>query len=123
MVYTLSETMCTSTSSVTYKLYLDQSKRMAYDERACPFRTCLHGSGGPQVGEVTRLGGVKKKPPLHVILQPRHHGCTFSRLLNGRYARKQENAGKPRVFAINVLLHSRAALAATFSAVAFYCYL
>ena len=52
--------MCTSTSSVTYKLYLDQSKRMAYDERACPFRACLHGSGGPQVGEVTRLGGVKK---------------------------------------------------------------
>ena len=24
-------------------------------------RACLHGGGGPQVGEVTRLGGVKKK--------------------------------------------------------------
>ena len=23
-------------------------------------RACLHGSAGPQVGEVTRLGGVKK---------------------------------------------------------------
>ena len=23
-------------------------------------RACLHGSGGPQVGEITRLGGVKK---------------------------------------------------------------
>ena len=22
-------------------------------------RACLHGGGGPQVGEVTRLGGVK----------------------------------------------------------------
>ena len=22
------------------------------------FRACLHGGGGPQVGEVTRLGGV-----------------------------------------------------------------
>ena len=29
---------------------------------------CLHGGGGPQVGEVTRLGGVKKYPPLHAIL-------------------------------------------------------
>ena len=25
-----------------------------------PFRACLHGGGGPQVGEVTRLGEVKK---------------------------------------------------------------
>ena len=23
-------------------------------------RACLHGGGGPQVGEITRLGGVKK---------------------------------------------------------------
>ena len=34
----------------------------------------MHGSGGPQVDEVTRLGGVKKPPPLRVILQPRHPG-------------------------------------------------
>ena len=26
------------------------------------FRACLHGGGGPQVGEETRLGGVKQKP-------------------------------------------------------------
>ena len=25
-------------------------------------RACLHGGGGPQVGEVTRLGGVRKEP-------------------------------------------------------------
>ena len=25
-------------------------------------RACLHGSGGPQVGEITRLGGVKNNP-------------------------------------------------------------
>ena len=24
------------------------------------FRACLHGGGGPQVGEVTRLGGVTR---------------------------------------------------------------
>ena len=24
------------------------------------FRACLHGGGGPQVGEVTRLGGVAR---------------------------------------------------------------
>ena len=44
---------------------------------------------------------------------PAFPGCTFSRLLNGRLARKQENAGKPRVLAINVLLHSLVVLAAT----------
>jgi len=26
----------------------------------CTLRACLHGGGGPQVGEVTCLGGVKK---------------------------------------------------------------
>ena len=26
----------------------------------CQFRGCLHGSGGPQVGEVTHLGGVQR---------------------------------------------------------------
>ena len=50
--------------------------------------------------------------------------CTFSRLLNGRYKHvNKKNDGKPRVLAINALLHSLAALAATFSAVAFYCFL
>ena len=28
----------------------------------------LHGGGGPQVGEVTCLGGVKNSPRLHVNL-------------------------------------------------------
>ena len=36
---------------------------------------------------VTRSGGVKKNPPLHAILQPRHPGVHF---LNSREARKQE---------------------------------
>ena len=35
----------------------------------------------------------------------------------------KKNASKPHVLAINALLHSRAPLATTFSAVAFYCYL
>ena len=37
--------------------------------KGCSFdnlRACLHGSGGPQVGEVTRLGGVKKKILLYM---------------------------------------------------------
>ena len=33
----------------------------------------------------------------------------------------KKNGGKPRVLAINALLHSLVALAATFSAMAFYC--
>ena len=34
----------------------------------CQFRACLHGSGGPQVGEVTRLGGVKRLPINSLVL-------------------------------------------------------
>ena len=34
----------------------------------------------------------------------------------------KKNAGKPRFFVFNALLHSLAALAASFSGVAFYCY-
>ena len=52
---------------------------------------------------------------------PANPGCTFSRLLNGRYIShvKKKNAGKLLVLTINALLNSLAALAATFSAVAF----
>ena len=35
----------------------------------------------------------------------------------------KENVGKPRVLAINALRHPLAAVAATFSAAVFYCYL
>ena len=45
------------------------------------FRACLHGGGGPQVGEVTRLGEVKNNPPLHAILQPRHPGVHFVKII------------------------------------------
>ena len=42
------------------------------------------GVGGLQVGEVTRLGGVKQYPaPLHAILQPRYPRVHYL-LLNGR---------------------------------------
>ena len=40
-------------------------------------RACLHGGGGPQVGEVICLGTVKNNPPLHVIAQPANPGCIF----------------------------------------------
>ena len=39
--------------------------------------------GGLQVGEVTRLGEVKQRAPLHAILQPRHPGVHYL-LWNGR---------------------------------------
>ena len=40
-------------------------------------KACLHEGGGPQIGEVTPLGGVKNNPPLHAILQPPHPGVHF----------------------------------------------
>ena len=48
-------------------------------------RARLHEGGGPQIGEVTRLGGVKNNPPLYMqSYNPAIQGYTFSRLLNGR---------------------------------------
>ena len=29
-------------------------------KQICQLKACLHGGGGPQVGEVTRLGGVTR---------------------------------------------------------------
>ena len=37
--------------------------------------------GGPQIGEVTRSGGVKKKMPLHEIFQPHQLGVPFPEFL------------------------------------------
>ena len=42
---------------------------------------CLHGGGGPLVDEVACLGGVKKNPPLHAILQPRYPGVHFLKII------------------------------------------
>ena len=44
-------------------------------------RACLHGGWGHQVGEVSRLGGVKHNPPLHAILQARHPGEHFLKII------------------------------------------
>ena len=55
---------------------------------------------------------------LHAILQPHYPGVHF--LKNIEWSLSM--AGKPRVLAINALLHSLAALTATYNAVAFYCY-
>ena len=53
---------------------------------------CLHGGGGPQVGEVTRLGGEKITLLYMQSYAPAIPGCTFSRLLNGRQAHEQEKS-------------------------------
>ena len=34
-----------------------------------------------QIGEVNPLGGVKNNPPLHAILQPRHPGVHFLKII------------------------------------------
>ena len=88
--------------------------RPAGENQRGTVRACLHGCGEPEVGEVTCLGGVRNNSPLHAILQPRHPEWSLS-------TSTKKNAGKPRVLAINALLHSLVALAETFSAMASYC--
>ena len=54
-------------------------------------RACLHGDGGPQAGEVNCLCGIKNNPPLHAILQTRHPGVHFLKIIEWSLtARKQE---------------------------------
>ena len=56
--------------------------KLRYTLSTGPLRACLHGCEGPQVGEVTCLGGVKKNNlPLHAILQPRHPGVHFLKII------------------------------------------
>ena len=67
----------------------EASGYVIYSPRALPeglqadkrLRACLHGGGGPQVGEVTCLGGVKNNPPLNTILQHSHPGVHFLKII------------------------------------------
>ena len=57
------------------KVYLSDKTVHSY------LRACLHGGGGPQEDEVTRLGGVKKNNPrLHAVLQPSHLGVQVHKI-------------------------------------------
>ena len=59
-------------------------------------RACLHGGGGPQVGEVTRLAVSKNGPRCHTNLQPRgdvtRRCCVVARHAN------RENGGRTTHF-------------------------
>ena len=84
-------------------------------------RACLHGGRVPQVA---RLGGVKKKPSIicNTTIPPSRGALSQCYWMVAKHV-NNKNPGKPRFLAINAFLHSLAALAATFRAVAFYCYL
>ena len=96
--------------------------RPAGENQRGTVRACLHGCGEPEVGEVTCLGGVRNNSPLHAILQPRLPGVHSLKIIEWSLSTStKKKAGKPRVLAINALLHSLVALAETFSAMASYC--
>ena len=72
---------CLSCPSATFALQRGgfvPSKWLAAKGLLGSFRACLHGGGGPQVGEVTRLGGVKQKPSCTCNLTTRHPGVQLS---------------------------------------------
>ena len=87
-------------------------------------RACLHGGGGPQVGEVTRLAAVEKWLAFTCKLTtPGSRGdltrcCyTVARHVN------RENGGQTTHFWRSVFFSSHYLLSLQhFSAVAFYCY-
>ena len=84
--------------------------------RAEKLRTCLHGGEGPQVGKVTCLGGVKK---ISLLYMQSYNPAIPRGALSQDYWMiakhvNKKNAGKPWVLAINALLQSVVALAATF---------
>ena len=68
-------------------------------------RACVPGGEGPQVGKVTRLGGVKKYLFFACNLTtPSSRGALSQDYWMVAKHVNRENAGKPRVLAINVLL-------------------
>ena len=77
---------------------------------------CLHEGGEPQIGEVPRLGACKGGLFNYPNLTTPPSWRTMSQ---DYWMAKNVNKKK----AGNAILHSLAALAATFSAVALYCYL
>ena len=85
-------------------------------------RACLHGGGGTpgRWGNLLMLG---KKITLLItcnLTTPASRGALSQDYwMVAKHVKK--NDGKPRILAINALLHSLVALAATFSAMAFYC--
>ena len=45
-----------------WQMKFDAPAENRWATQTCYFRACLHGGGGPQVGKVTRLGGVPTFP-------------------------------------------------------------
>ena len=85
-----------------------------------PLRACLHGDGGPQEGEVTRLAVVEKWPAFTCKLTtPGSRGdvtrccCVVDRHVN------RENGGRTAHLAVSVIFLSIFALAATFQCCGF----
>ena len=58
-------------AEIVKKLRCKLSFRPSLTEGITRVKARLHGGGGPQVSEVTRLAVVEKKTRLHTILQPR----------------------------------------------------
>ena len=60
------------TSSVFHMVDLNNNWLFPYEvsstQHYATFRACLHGGGGPQVGKVTRLGGVTLRGALGYFL-------------------------------------------------------
>ena len=57
-----------SRNNVAALCWAENRRRLSFKGNQCPFRACLHGGGGPQVGEITRLGGVTRQSIYSLIL-------------------------------------------------------
>ena len=97
--------------------------RRLFPRRILLLRACLHGGGGPQVGEVTRLAVVEKWPTFTCKLTTRGSRgdvtgccCVVTRYVNRKW-RANDAFLRAVFFSSHYLL-----LLQHFSAVAFYCH-
>ena len=75
--------VCNRLLSIVIDFFIDNNRWIIVSVTSISFdfqyqsttRACLHEGGGPQVGEITCLGGIKKITLLYMQ--------SFSRLLNG----------------------------------------
>ena len=89
---------------------------------SCCLRACLHGGGGPQVGEVTRLAVVEKWSAFTCKLTtPGPRGDVIKRCcVVARHVNRRENGGRTTHLGVSVLFLSLSALAATFQCYGFF---
>lgn len=95
-------------------------EKPVFTEKYYRLRASLHGGCGPQVGEVSRLAAVEKWPAITYNLTTAGSGVKFLQVVVWSLSMlTDKTADEQRVFGVNALFLSLAALAGAFQCCGF----